>query len=99
MTFLIAISPSLVFSKADDGRIKEDTPGLHSFSLPPSSWSVPARLGPAQLPYLHFHRTMQFSLIAIVTGLFFIYLCDFFLFPSGPKLCEGRNNLSLIAST
>lgn len=66
---------------------------LLSGTFLPSSWSTPAHLGPALInsPYVNFHGTIQFSLIAIVTCSCFIYLYNFW-FSSGLKFCEGRNS-------
>lgn len=54
---------------------------LRGCSLTPTwlFWSRPVHLSPVLVtsPCKHFHRTMQFSLMAIATCLFCIYSCDF----------------------
>lgn len=44
MTFTVDSSPGLVFSKAGDGYIEDDTPGQDSFS----PFTVPPRVGERQ---------------------------------------------------
>lgn len=77
MTFLIASGPSLVFSKVDDGCVKDDTPGLESFSLelthpPPGQCPTPLSAfsqNQAVLPHSYGHMFV-----------FHLYLRDFLSF-------------------